>query len=169
MDCPTGRSDKDACIMSKTVTKTYETVKKLEAQGKPWLEIQHEVEQAKIKRGGFTPLFVGSDSASYRLRFIPENRPLVTSREFDAEISKIASEHSLKLETRCTGYYLYKDTGKAVGLSQRIRKSLGMTYRTKLLQVLYLDKYGIEVERPDVRGVPEALEEIGTQVYGMTT
>jgi hypothetical protein len=155
--------------LSGAVKKTYEMVKKLEAQGKPWLEIQHEVEQAQIKQGEFAPLYVGSDIAPYRLRFIPAKQPLITSREFDEEIRRIAGEHTLKLETRCTGYYLYKDTGKPEGLSQRIRKSLGITHKTKLLQVLNLDKYGIELEHPDLPGMPEALEEIGSHLYGITT
>jgi hypothetical protein len=51
--------------------------------------------------------------------------------------------------------------------SQKIRKSLGMPHKTKLLRVLYLDKYGIELERPDVPGATEALEEIGTTLYEM--
>lgn len=155
--------------MSSAVERAYEMVRKLEAQGKPWLEIQHEVEQAQIKQGVFTPLYVGSDSAPYRLRFIPAKQPLVTSRQFDDEIKRIAGEHSLKLETRCTGYYLYKDTGEPDGLSERIRRSLGMAHKTEMLRVLYLDKYGIELERPDLEGMPEALEEIGSHLYGMST
>jgi len=36
------------------------------------------------------------------------------------------------------------------GPMQKAGKSLGMAHRAKLLRVLYLDKYGIEQERPDL-------------------
>lgn len=153
--------------MSTTVNATLELVKKLEAQRKPWLEIQSDVESAGIKLGGFKPLFVGCESSPYRLRFIPTKQPALTSREFDEKVHRIAEKHSLILETRCTGYFLYKDTGSPSGISQTIRKHLRMVYKTKLLRVFYLDKYGIELEHPDFQGAPETLEEIGTTLYGM--
>ena len=53
------------------------------------------------------------------------------------------------------------------GPMQKAGKSLGMAHRTKLLRVLYLDKYGIELEHPELPGMPEALEEIGRQLYEM--
>ncbi len=92
----------------------------------------------------------------------------MTSREFDEQVKSIARERSLKLETRCTGYYLYMDTGKPDGISQTIKKSFGMSHKTKLVHVLYLDKYGIELEHPELPGMPEALEEIGSRLYGIT-
>jgi hypothetical protein len=69
---------------------------------------------------------------------------------------------------RCTGYNLFMNTGKPQGRLQRIRKALRLTYRTELRRVLWADKYGIEVEHPDLPGMPEALEDIGSRLYGMT-
>jgi hypothetical protein len=154
--------------MSVAVVRTVELVRQLKAQHRPWLEIQAEVEKARIKQGGFKPLYVGCDTAPYRLRFLPAEPPLVTSREFDEQIHRIAEKHSLRLETRCTGYFLYADTGQVAEFSQRIRKSFGMPYRTKLLRLFYLDKYGIELEHPDVPDAIETLEELGTTLYRMT-
>jgi len=154
--------------MSIAVIRTVQLVKQLKGQQRPWLEIQTEVEKAEIKEGGFKPLYVGCETAPYRLRFLPREPPLVTSREFDEKIHRIAENRSLKLETRCTGYFLYSDTGRADGLSQKIRKSLGLHYKTKYLRLLYLDKYGIELDHPDLPGASEALEEIGVTLYGIT-
>ena len=153
--------------MSIAVIRTVELARQLKEQGRPWLEIQAEVEKAQIKQGGFKPLYVGCENAPYRLRFLPREPPLVTSREFDEQIHRIAENRSLKLETRCTGYFLYSDTGRVNELSQKLRKYLGMPYKTKFLRLFYLDKYGIELEHPDVPGASEALEEIGTTLYGM--
>jgi hypothetical protein len=69
---------------------------------------------------------------------------------------------------RCTGYNLFIDTGKPQGRLQRIRKDLHLSCRTELLRVLWADKYGIEVEHPELPGMPEALEKIGTRLYNMT-
>ena len=76
-------------------------------------------------------------------------------------------EHSLVVQMRCTGYNLFVDTGKPEGALQRIRKALRLRHRTEWLQALWVDKYCIEVDRPDLPGVPEALEDIGSRLYGM--
>jgi hypothetical protein len=73
----------------------------------------------------------------------------------------------LVVQMQCTGYNLFMDTKKPDGLTQTIRKSLGIAYRNRLLRVVYLDKYGIELEHPDLEGMPEILEEIGTYLYEM--
>ena len=153
--------------MSSVIKKTYEMVRKLEAQGKPWLEIQHEVESANIREGDYRPLCVSSENAPYCLRFVPQRQPQILSRGFDEELNRIGRERSLVVQMRCTGYNLFMDTKQPDGLGQRIRKSFGKNYRSRLLRVLYLDKYVIELERPDLQGMPEALEEIGRQLYGM--
>jgi hypothetical protein len=57
--------------------------------------------------------------------------------------------------------------GKPSGLFGRIRKSLGLTHKTELLRVFWLDTYEIELEHPELAGMPEALEKIGRQLYGM--
>lgn len=44
-----------------------------------------------------------------------------------------------------------------------------MRYKTKLQRLFYLDKYGIELEHPELPGTSETLEEIGTTLYGMAT
>jgi hypothetical protein len=155
--------------MSIAVIRTVQLVNQLRAQHKAWLEIQADVEKAQIKQGGFKPLYVGYDHAPYRIRFIPAEAPLVTSRDFDRRIHQIAEERALVLETRCTGYFLYADTGQTEGFSQKLRKALGMPYRTKLQRLFYLDKYGIELEHPELPGASETLEEIGTSLYGMAT
>ena len=137
--------------MSIAIKKTYEMIEKLrETQSKPWLEIQHEVEEVRIKQGSFEPLYVGCESSPYRLRFVPQKQPQVISRKFDEALNRIGKEHSLAVQMRCTGYNLFKDTGEPDGLGQKIRRALGMAHRTKLLRVLYLDKYGIELERPEL-------------------
>jgi hypothetical protein len=153
--------------LSIAVIRTVQLVDQLIGQDKAWLEIQAEVEKAKIKQGGFKPLYVGCDHTPYRIRFIPAEPPLVTSRDFDQHIHQIAERHSLVLETRCTGYFLYAGTRQTEGFSQMLRKSLGMSYRTKLQRLFYLDKYGIELEHPEVPGASETLEEIGVSLYGM--
>ena len=70
---------------------------------------------------------------------------------------------------RCTGYTLFMDTGKQEGTLQGLRKALRLSHRTEWLQALWVDKYCIEVDRPDLPGVPEALEDIGGRLYGMAT
>jgi hypothetical protein len=154
--------------LSRAIEKTYETVKRLEAQNTPWLKIQQEIESAGIKQGDYEPLYVGSGIAPYRIRFVPRNQPDILSRKFDEELAQIGSEHSLIVQMRCTGYNLFKETKEPDGSMQKIRKSLGMTYRNKLMRVLYLDKYGIELDRPDLAGMPAAAEEIGRRLFNMT-
>ena len=61
------------------------------------------------------------------------------------------------------------DTGKPDGATQQFKKSCGMGYRPKLLKVLYVDKYAIELERPDLPDMPKLLEQIGTRLYNMST
>lgn len=154
--------------MSIAIKKTYEIIEKLrEIPGKPWLEIQHEVEAAAIKQGSFEPLYVGTEGSPNRLRFVPQKQPQIISRKFDEALNRIGKEHSLVVQMRCTGYNLFKDTKEPEGLGQKIRKALGMAHRTKLLRVLYLDKYGIELDHPELPGMPETLEEIGRQLYEM--
>ena len=154
--------------MSIAIKKTCGMIEKLrETQSKPWLEIQHEVEAAAIKQGTFEPLYVGREDSPYRLRFVPQKQPQIISRKFDEELNRIGKEHSLVVQMRCTGYNLFKNTSEPDGLVQKIRRTLGMAHRTRLLRVLYLDKYGIELERPELPGMPEALEEIGRQLYEM--
>jgi hypothetical protein len=154
--------------MSLAVKQMCEIVTRLRAEGRPWLEIQDELERSDVKQGDFRPLYVGCENAPYRLRFIPKHEPRITSREFDGGLARLAGEHSLVSQMRCTGYNLFIDTGKPQGHLQRIRKTLHLPHRTELLRVLWTDEYGIEVEHPEVPGVPEALEKIGTQLYRMT-
>ena len=153
--------------MSTAVKRTCEMVSELRAQGIPWLEIQDKLEKAGIEQGDYRPLYFGCETAPYRLRFIPKQNPRIYSREFDEELARIARAHSLVAQMRCTGYNLFKDTREPDGLNQKIKRALGMAHRTKLLRVLYLDKYGIELERPELPGMPEALEKIGRQLYEM--
>jgi hypothetical protein len=143
-------------------------VRELRAQGKPWLEIQDELEKAGIKQGDYRPLYFGNEAEPYRLRFIPKREPQILSRQFDEELARIAREHSLIVRMRCTGYNLFVDTGKPDGAAQRIRKVLQSTYRTKWLTAFWIDKYCIEVDRPDLPGVPEALVNIGSRLYNMS-
>ena len=152
--------------MSIAIKKTCAMVEKLR-ESKPWLEIQHEVEAAAIRQGGFEPLYVGCEASPYRLRFVPQKQPQIISRKFDEELNRIGKEHSLVVQMRCTGYNLFKETRAPEGLGQKIRRALGMAHRTKLLRVLYLDKYGIELEHPELPDMPETLEEIGRQLYEM--
>ena len=154
--------------MSSAIKQAFGIVGQLRAQGKPWLEVQDELEKAAIKQGDYRPLYFGCEIAPYRLRFIPKREPRILSREFDEELTRIAREHSLVVQMRCTGYNLFVDTGKPEGALQRIRKVLRLQHRTKWLQALWVDKYCIEVDRPDLPGVPEALESIGSRLYGMT-
>ena len=86
--------------MSSVIKKTYEIVRKLEAQGKPWLEIQHEVESANIMQGDFKPLCVSSENAPYCLRFVPQRQPQIISRGFDEELNRIGRGHSLVVQMR---------------------------------------------------------------------
>jgi len=143
-------------------------VRQLEGQHKPWLEIQHEVEDAAIRQGSFEPLYVGCQGAPYRLRLVPKGTPEILSKQFDEELARIGRERSLVVQMRCTGYNVFVPTNTPDGLTQRVKKFFGIPHKTKLLKVLYLDKYGIELERPDLPGMPEALEEIGSRLYGMT-
>jgi hypothetical protein len=154
--------------VSIAIKKTCEIIEKLrETPSKPWLEIQHEVEAAAIKQGSFEPLYVGCEGSPNRLRFVPQKQPQIISRKFDEELNRIGKVHSLVVQMRCTGYNLFKDTREPEGLDQKIRRALGMAYRTRLLRVLYLDKYGIELQHPELPDMPEALEEIGKQLYEM--
>lgn len=144
-------------------------VRGLRAQGRSWLEIQDELEKAGIRQGDYRPLYFGNDAEPYRLRFIPKREPRILSREFNEELARLAQEHSLIVQMRCTGYNLFVDTGKPEGVLQRIRKALRLRHRTEWLQALWVDKYCIEVDRPDLPGVPEAFESIGSKLYGMAT
>jgi hypothetical protein len=144
-------------------------VRDLRAKGRPWLEIQDELEKADIRQGDYRPLYFGSDAEPYRLRFIPKREPRILSREFDEELARIGREHSLVVQMRCTGYNLFVDTGKPEGALQTIRKTLRLRHRSKWLQALWVDKYCVEVNRPDLPGVPEVLENIGSKLYGMAT
>jgi hypothetical protein len=156
--------------VSIAIKKSYEIIEKLrETRTKSWLEIQHEVEAAKIKQGDFEPLYVGTEDSPNRLRFVPQKQPQIISRKFDEELNRIGKAHSLLVQMRCTGYNLFKDTGEPDGPGQGIRRALGMAHRTKLLRVMYLDKYGIELEHPELPDMPETLEEIGRQLYEMVS
>ena len=143
-------------------------IKELKGRGRPWLEIQDELEKAGIKQGDYRPLYFGCENAPYRLRFIPKHEPRILSREFDEGLARLAGEHSLVVQMRCTGYNLFIDTRKPDGALQRIKKALRLRHRTEWLQALWVDKYCIEVDRPDLPGIPEALENIGGRLYGMT-
>ena len=102
------------------------------------------------------------------MRFVPSKQPQILSRKFDEELNQIARELSLGAQMRCTGYNLFMDTGKPDGATQRLKKSCGMSYRPKLLKVLYVDKYAIELERPDLPDLPDLLEKVGTRLYNMS-
>jgi hypothetical protein len=143
-------------------------VRKLRARGRPWLEIQDELEKAELKQGDYRPLYFGTETEPYRLRFIPKREPRILSREFDEELARLAREHSLIVRMRCTGYNLFIDTGKPEGAVQKIRKALRLLYRTKWLTAFWIDKYCIEVDRPDLPGIPEALVAIGSRLYNMS-
>ena len=134
---------------------------------RPWLEIQDELEKAGIKQGDYRPLYFGCETAPYRMRFIPKHEPQILSKEFDQELARLARVHSLVVQMRCTGYNLFMDTRRPDGAFQRIKKALRLRHRTEWLQALWVDKYCIEVDRPDLPGVPEALEDIGSRLYGM--
>jgi hypothetical protein len=153
--------------MSTAIKRTCEMVRELRAQGRPWLQIQDELEKAGIKQGDYRPLYFGCEITPYRLRFIPKREPRIYSREFDEELARLAREHSLVVQMRCTGYNLFIDTGKPEGALQRIREALRLPHKTKWSKVLWVDKYCIEVDRPDLPGIPEALENIGSRLYGM--
>jgi len=153
--------------MSTAVKRTCEMVNELRAQGIPWLEIQDKLEKAGIEQGDYRPLYFGCETAPYRLRFIPKQNARIYSKEFDEELARIARAHSLVAQMRCTGYNLFVDTGKPESAFQRVRKTLGLRYRTEWLQALWVDKYCIEVDRPELPGVPEAVESIGSRLYAM--
>ena len=153
--------------MSLAIKRACEVVSGLRAKGRSWLEIQDEVEKAQIRQGDYRPLYFGCETAPYRMRFIPKQEPRILSREFDEELNRLAKKHSLVVQMRCTGYNLFVDTGEPEGGLEGIKKALGMRHRTKWLQALWIDKYCIEVDRPDLPGVPEALESIGSRLYGM--
>jgi hypothetical protein len=153
--------------MSSAIKQTCELIRDLRTRGRTWLEIQDELEKAGIRQGDYRPLYFGCETAPYRLRFIPRQEPRILSREFDEELARLAREHSLVVQMRCTGYNLFVDTGKPEGALQGIKKALGVPHRTEWLQALWVDKYCIEVDRPDLPGVPEALEDIGSRLYGM--
>jgi hypothetical protein len=154
--------------MSSAIKRTCQMIKELRVQGRPWLEIQDELEKAGIKQGDYRPLYFGCEAAPYRLRFVPKREPRILSREFDEELARLAREHSLVVQMRCTGYNLFKDTRKPEGAMQRIRKALGLPHRTEWLQIFWVDKYCLEADRPDLPGMPEALEDIGSRLYGMS-
>jgi hypothetical protein len=56
-------------------------------------------------------------------------------------------------------YNLFLDTGKPSGLYGRIRKSLGLTHRKELLRIFWIDTYEIELEHPELAGMPESPRE----------
>ena len=153
--------------MSSAIKQACGIVGQLRAQGRPWLEVQDELEKAAIKQGDYRPLYFGCETAPYRLRFIPKREPRILSREFDEELTRIAREHSLVVQMRCTGYNLFIDTRKPDGASQMVRKAIHLPHRTEWLKAFWLDKYCIEVDRPDLPSMPEALEKIGSRLYGM--
>lgn len=155
--------------MSTSIKRICEVVRELRAQGKPWLEVQDEVEKASIRQGDFEPLYVGCENAPYRLRFAPKHQPRITSREFHDQLTGLAQEHRLVVQMRCTGYNLFVDTGKPEDFLQTIRKALGLSFRTELSRVVWLDKYGIELEHPELPGIPEVLERVGSQLYAMAS
>ena len=114
--------------MSSAIKQACGIVGQLMAQGRPWLEVQDELEKAAIKQGDYRPLYFGCETAPYRMRLIPKREPRILSREFDEELTRIAREHSLVVQMRCTGYNLFIDTGKPVGALQRIRKVLRLKH-----------------------------------------
>jgi hypothetical protein len=59
--------------MSLAVKQTCEIVRRLRREGRPWLEIQDELERSGIRQGDFRPLYMGCENAPYRLRFIPKH------------------------------------------------------------------------------------------------
>ena len=103
------------------------------------------------------------------MRLIPKREPRILSREFDEELTRIAREHSLVVQMRCTGYNLFIDTRKPDGALQMIRRTLRLQHRTEWLKAFWLDKYCIEVDHLDLPSIPEVLENIGRRLYGMTT
>jgi len=153
--------------MSSAIKQTCELIRDLRTRGRPWLEIQDELEKAGIRQGDYRPLYFGCEAEPYRLRLIPKHEPRILSREFDRELARLAREHSLVVQMRCTGYNLFVDTGKPEGVLEGIKKALRLHHRTEWLQALWVDKYCIEVDRPDLPGVPEAMEDIGSRFYGM--
>jgi hypothetical protein len=44
-------------MMSTAIKRMFEMVRELRAQGRPWLEIQNELEKAGIKQGDYGPLY----------------------------------------------------------------------------------------------------------------
>jgi len=53
-------------------------------------------------------------------------------------------------------------------MPDRATISLGSRHKTELLRVFWLDTYEVELEHPELVGMPEALEKIGSQLHGMT-
>ena len=133
-----------------------------------WPKLSMEKADHGIKQGAFEPSYAGCEHAPYRIRFVPKERPRIFSREFVGGLTCLANDHSLIVQTRCTLYNLFLDTGKPSGLYGRIRKSLGLTHKTELLRVFWISTYEIELEHPELAGMPKALEKIGNQLYGMT-
>jgi hypothetical protein len=121
-----------------------------------------------IKQGAFEPSYAGCEHAPYRIRFVPKERPRIFTREFVGGLTRLASEHSLIVQTWCTWYNLFLDTGKPSGLYGRMKKSLGLTHKKELPTVFWIDTYEIEPEDPEPAGMPKALEKIGNQLYGIT-
>jgi hypothetical protein len=89
----------------------------------------------RIKQGAFEPSYAGCEHAPYRIRFVPKERPRIFTREFVGGLMRLANDHSLIVQTRYTWHNFFLDTGKPSGLYGRIRKSLGLTHRKKLLRV----------------------------------
>jgi hypothetical protein len=59
----------------------------------------------------------------------------------------------------------HRETQRLYG---RIRKSLGLTHKTELLRAFWISTYEIELEHPELAGMPKALEKIGNQLSGTT-
>ena len=100
-----------------------------------WPKLSVEKADRGIKQGALEPSYAGCEHAPYRIRFVPKERPRIFSRDFVGGLTRLASEHSLIVQTRCTLYNLFLDTGKPSGLYGRMRKSLGLTHRKELLRV----------------------------------
>ena len=155
--------------MSSAVRRTCEVARALREEERPWPDVLSEVRKAGIRQGDFEPLYAGCEKAPYRIRFIPKERPQVFSREFIEELTRLAEEYSLIVQTRCTGYNLFLNTREANGFYQRVKKALGLSHKTELLRVFWLDTYEIELEHPELEGMPEALEKIGSELYGLAS
>jgi hypothetical protein len=53
-------------------------------------------------------------------------------------------------------------------MPDRATISFDSTHKTEILRVFWVDTCEIELEHPELVGMPEALEKIGSQLYGMT-